>query len=590
MRNKLFNHNFIGSIYNKFINLLTLFVISLNFNRNKSFNLKFSLLFLTSLIAAILIRSNLITHDLFYNILFNNNSIFLYYLLIGLIYLSLIYVTILIIRLLKRIFYSYKNVYQFIIYYKNGTKDIKTIMSFYYFQNILFISLSLFIIYNILNKLYYLLNENINLTIFILTSVIFMIILVYNLFLIVKDFKYVNLLSNKTLNNKFTFILLLIILIDLCYIFIFPLFIFNLLNYDKLLLFIENLDYFKANNIKLKAYYMFPHNNFKGKAKELSNTVNITSNNNQVITANATTSVTIGNSGNVINVGKSELDNIKPKASTSKLVDNTDVDSGKVEDKSDKNTTNHITNNYFTFNNFQTNLIIPEFKNKSLPDLNHFDKFNDEYFKDLFTTEDNFKKDNNLRKANYVNNFYDFKKSSNNLNNKHNYIYAKNFREFLDVPNSNNSSINKANSLNKSDSDILIEDNLPKIDNLPNITVTDIDDNNSKTIFNSSLLNNKLLKNLSNIIINNDLNNKPIINNDLNTELNNNEINNKSITNNDLEPNIIKFKVNNLTKTGIRCSIGYHFSTKNSKQKYFVILNLFFYANIIIQFYLLVLY
>ena len=87
----------------------------------------------------------------------------------------------LIIRLLKRIFYSYKNIYQFIIYYKNGTKDINTIISFYYIQNIFFISLSLFIVYNILNKLYYLLNQNINLTIFTLTSVIFMIILIYYL-------------------------------------------------------------------------------------------------------------------------------------------------------------------------------------------------------------------------------------------------------------------------------------------------------------------------------------------------------------------------------------------------------------------------
>jgi|ERR1700690_424458 len=325
MNKNILNNIFI-SIYNKFLNLLRLFVISLKFNYNKTFNFKIQLLFLISLLASILIKSNLITDDLIYNILFNNNSIFLYYLILSLIYLSLVYITILIIRLFSRIVYSYKNMYQFIIFYKNGLKDIKIIMTFYYIQNLFFIILSLFIIYNILNKLYYLLNQNINLLIFSLTSIIFMIILIYYLFLIIRDFKTINLnlLSLNNNSNKFVSILLLIILIDLFYIFIFPIFIFNILNYDKLLSFINNLDYFKSNNFKLKAYYMFPQNSLnKGKDKELPTSINIT-NNNTITTPNYKTNITIG-SGNVINIGNTDLDNITPKPSN--LVDNNDVQS-----------------------------------------------------------------------------------------------------------------------------------------------------------------------------------------------------------------------------------------------------------------------
>ena len=323
MNKNILNNIFI-SIYDKFINLIRLFIISLKFNYNKTFNFKIQLLFLISLIASIFIRSNIITDDLFYNILFNNNSIFLYYLILSLIYLSLTYITILTIRLFKRIFIGYKNIYQFIIHLKNNTKNIKTIMTFYYIQNLLFIILSLFIVYNILNKLYYLLNQNINLIIFILTGIMFIGILVYNLVLIIKDFKPINLLSNKTFNNKFILLLLFIIFIDLFYIFIFPLFIFNLLNYDKLLSFFNNLDYFKTNNIKLKAYYMFPQNSLnKGKDKELPTSINIT-NNNTITTPNYKTNITIG-SGNVINIGNTDLDNITPKPSN--LVDNNDVQS-----------------------------------------------------------------------------------------------------------------------------------------------------------------------------------------------------------------------------------------------------------------------
>ena len=263
------------SIFNKILNLIRLFIISLKFNFDKTFNFKFKLLFLISLLASVLIRCNFITNDLVYNIIFNTNSIFLYLFLFGLIYLSLIYVTILLIRLFKRIFYSYKNIYLFIIHINKGTKDIKVIISFYYLQNLFFIFFSLFIIYNILNKLFYLLNQNINLFLFSLTSIIFMFILVYNLFLIIRDFKTIklNLLSLNKINNKFLlFFLLLIIIINMCYIFIFPVFIFNLLNYDKLVSFIENFYIFKSNNIKLKPYYMFPKDNLdKGKAKELSN-------------------------------------------------------------------------------------------------------------------------------------------------------------------------------------------------------------------------------------------------------------------------------------------------------------------------------
>jgi hypothetical protein len=406
--NKLFFSRNFTSVYKNILNLISIFIISLNFNYNKTFNFKIQLLFLFSLLAAILIRSNLITEELIYNILFNNNSIFLHFLIITLIYLSLIYVTILMIRLLMRIVYSYKNIYQFIIYYKEGVKDIKTIMIFYYIQNIFFISLSLFIIYNILNKLYYLLNQNISLLIFSLTSLVFMIILIYNLFLLIKDFKTIKLFSNRTINNKLLLLLLFIIIIDLCYIFIFPLVIFNLLNYDNLISFINNLDYFKTNNMSFKAYYMFP--NGKGKEKELPS-INIT-NNNQITTSNNKTNITIG-SGNVINITNADLDKDNSKPSTSKLVDNNGVDSNKSEDDKLDNPTNIIKNNYFNFSlptnyNFtNVNLTIPEFKHsRSLNNVStkFFDLDRDTEFKNLFTTLETLKankSENNLNKSNF---------------------------------------------------------------------------------------------------------------------------------------------------------------------------------------------
>ena len=356
-----------------------------------------------------------------------------------------------------------------------------------------------------------------------------MLILIYNLFLIVKDFKPVK-LNLVSLNNKFVFIILLLISIDLCYIFIFPLFIFNLLSYDKLLLFINSLDYFKSNNINFKPYYMFPNNNLDNGKEDLPSNINI-KNNNQITTINSKTNITIG-SGNVINVGKADLDNVTSKASTSKLespnlLDNSDVDNVNLDNESDisKNKPNNVTNNYFTFNN----LIIPEFKTRSLSkNIGYLEDLNNEYFKDLFTTEESIKKDA-LRKIKSVNNLNDF---------------------FLNIPKKTS-----FQPLNNSNSDILFEDNLPEDDKVPSIVVTNIN-NKSKTILNNSINNNLINK------INNNLDsNIESFNNELIETINNFEQNN---INNDLN-NTFDIKIdNNKTGSGINCT----FNSINDLNKY----------------------
>ena len=191
-----------------------------------------------------------------------------------------------------------------------------------------------------------------------------MFIFIYNIVLIIKEFKTIslNLLSLNKMNNKFLLFLLLIIIIDMCYIFIFPVFIFNLLNYDKLVSFIENFYIFKSNNIKFKPYYMFPKDNSyldkgKGKAKEVSTDLIITSNNKQVITDNK------------VNVNKPRFNQnyLTPKASTSKL-DNSNqriLFNMKLFPSINFNlvtpTDSESTSKFFNRNKLKNKLLIPKF-------------------------------------------------------------------------------------------------------------------------------------------------------------------------------------------------------------------------------------
>jgi hypothetical protein len=450
MKKTTFNSNFVG-IYEKFLKLIRLFLISLSFNYDKKINYKFKLLLIISLLASILIRCNLINEDLIINILLDNNSIFLVLFLFCLIYLSLIYINILIIRLIKRIYYGYKNIYQFIIFYKKGIYNIKVIMSFYYIQNIFFIALSLLIIYNILNKLYFLFNQNINLLIFSLTSIIFMFILSYNFILIIKEFKPINLkllaLNNNNINNKFVLVFCLIIFIELVYIFILPFFLFKLLNYDKLFLFINNLNLFKSNNIKFKPYYMFPHNTDKNNnligSDSVSDSdnkkVSIISEIDKITLNNTKSNAKIGNSGNIINFTKSEVYSnsnnlLTPKASTSNL---TDI-SGNVINFSKsgvysnnlltpKSSTSKLNDINFTKSGvYSNNLLTPKSSTSNLNDIN-FSKYG-VYSNNLLTPKSSTSNLTDISSnVSYINNLLIPKASTSNLNEDTNvpYIYSE---------------------------------------------------------------------------------------------------------------------------------------------------------------------
>jgi len=378
------------------------------------------------------------------------------------------------------------------------------LISIYYIQNIFFILLSLVIIYNIMYKLYDLLNHNIDLFIFISIGTIFIISLIYNLFLVIKDFKNINLslLSlDKKINIKFILLLFIIILLDIIYIFIFPLFIFKLLNYDKLLLSIETYFNFKDY---IKPNYMFPNSNlhYKGKSKELPATI-IISNNNQVTITNSGTSITIKDN-NIINIITNELDG--SKASTSKLLDNNDVDIKKkdknkyssnidlINNDNDK-TSPQVVNNYFMTNNYN---ILPQNYKFNLFKENPHDI---DFFNDLFTRPNPISEDL-IKKS----------KSLNDLNN--NIIDNK---DILDVHNDffKNKSLNEINK-NIIDNDNNSNQSKESGNILPKIVISNFDNNNNSNSDNKTIINKMLLNpNVKDNLISNSNKYKNISTNDL---------------------------------------------------------------------------
>jgi hypothetical protein len=166
--------------------------------------------------------------------------------------LSTIYALKLIFDIIKRIIQSYKIIPEFKIWMRRDIKDIKSIITIYYLQNIFFILLSGWILFIILAKL----NSFIEGIYFIIISLGVISSLV---FLYCNPLTSFNLISKNNLNDKSLWIYLLLLLFILFYMLILPLIIINIINTDKFKIFKNDLindylEYCKSSSIK--GHYM----------------------------------------------------------------------------------------------------------------------------------------------------------------------------------------------------------------------------------------------------------------------------------------------------------------------------------------------
>ena len=211
------------SIANNFREFFRLNLISLKLNSQYKLNVYLLLLLFICIISSIIIRSNLINVDL---VNINNDLIILG--LRFLLILSILYSIKLIFDNINRISQAFLIIPEFIFWYKQDVKNIKSIITLYYIQNIFFILLSSFILYNILNKLSLFIN---NVDIFILTSgIISSIIFFYNYPL--RKFT-----LNTNIKTFSIWVYLLLLFFFIFYIFIFPFIIFNIIESDKFISF-----------------------------------------------------------------------------------------------------------------------------------------------------------------------------------------------------------------------------------------------------------------------------------------------------------------------------------------------------------------
>jgi len=209
------------SIGNNFSKFFRLNFISLKLNHSYKLNIYLILLLFICIISSIFIRSNLINLDI--TELLDSNNVFIRFSIILIFILSSIYSIKIVFDNINKSFQAIKIIPDFINWYKQDVKNIKSIISLYYLQNIFFVLLSSFILYNIISKLSLFIN---NVDLFILLfGIIFSLIFIYN-------FKFKFILSSN-IKTYPIWVYLMLILIFIFYIFIFPLTINKIIDSDK---------------------------------------------------------------------------------------------------------------------------------------------------------------------------------------------------------------------------------------------------------------------------------------------------------------------------------------------------------------------
>lgn len=249
-----------------------------------------------------------------------------------LIFFSLIYCLKLFIYLIKRIIQAYKIIPEFIKMYKQqNLNNIKSIITLYYIQNILFILLSNYILFNIISKLNLFIN-------FIYLYILILGLIGSYIFFIYYPLKNFNFYNNNNIKDYPIYIYLLLLLFIIFYMFIFPLIVINIINSEKFVL-LKDLYFKKVINSNVYNN-MFPNPNN-------NNLLIINSNsNNTDLEYNNIRNISLINSSNLnphlidINNNNNYDDNIN----NNNINNNIDIDNN--------NTNNNNTNN----NNYKNNL------------------------------------------------------------------------------------------------------------------------------------------------------------------------------------------------------------------------------------------
>jgi hypothetical protein len=175
------------------------------------------------IIASIITRTSFLNYDSF-----NSDNIILFCFIRILIFFSFIYCLKLLVFIIKRIIQAHIIIPEFIRLYKQGNLDnIKSIIILYFIQNILFISLSSWILYITLTKLNLFID---NIYLYILVSGIISS-LIFFYYYPIKSFN-----INTNIKHYPIWIYLLLLFFIIFYMFIFPLIIVNIINSDKFIL------------------------------------------------------------------------------------------------------------------------------------------------------------------------------------------------------------------------------------------------------------------------------------------------------------------------------------------------------------------
>jgi hypothetical protein len=276
-------------------------LISLNLNYSYKLNIYLILLLFICIISSIFIRSNLINLDI--TELLDSNNVFIRFSIILIFILSSIYSIKLVFDNINRSFQAIKIIPDFINWYKQDVKNIKSIISLYYLQNLFFVLLSSYILYNIISKLSLFIN---NVDLFILISgLIFSFIFIYNYPL--KSF-----ILNTNIKTYPIWVYLLLILLFILWIFIFPFIIFKIIESDKFISFkndlinkcLENI----SNNMDADNDSLIVENNISNH----QNTISVPNRNRLEITRNITSdnnSITVRDNRNSLTLHQVNIEN-----------------------------------------------------------------------------------------------------------------------------------------------------------------------------------------------------------------------------------------------------------------------------------------
>jgi hypothetical protein len=200
--------------------------------------------------------------------------------------------------LIIRIIQAFKIIPEFIKMYHNNMLNIKSIISLYYIQNILFMLLSIWILYILFNKL----------SLFI--DGIYLFIICFGIVGSINFYyAFPNLFSfniSQTFADYSIYVYLLFIFFIVFYMFIFPLMVINIVNSDKFITYFATLNNKLINDVIKNTFnYMNnPTNNFNTQIENSHNRIIVSSSSNLPVSNNFNTNVI--NNDNSIQIIKIE--------------------------------------------------------------------------------------------------------------------------------------------------------------------------------------------------------------------------------------------------------------------------------------------